>query len=533
MFSGPLHHLQSVLFDVPMVHELPYNPECGVTKRKYTFDELLIKSSNLNGNLRKKLRLRKGDVVAFLLPNVPEFLISALGVQLAGLTLTTLNPVYTSDEIKKQLLDSGAKVLVTLPELWKDAKKAVDETTNNISIITIKNSNSDITPQGAIDWSELVNTKADLPNAELTSLHETIFMPYSSGTTGLPKGVELSNYNIVANISQAHHPDFEFVEKATETRQDTTVAVLPLFHIYGFTLTLSMMRDGTRAVTLPKFTPDGYINALKDYRPELLMLVPPIVIFLYSHPNVRSEYLSSLRTINCGAAPLGALDEEKFRQKVGKPFNVLQGYGLSETSPIVTMVPIKLQGKFPGSMGTPIPNTSLKVVDIEDKQGKHLPPHKIGELLIKGPQVMKSYHNKPEETADSFLNGWFRTGDLVRYDENDMFYIADRIKELIKVKGFQVPPAELEEIIRDYPGVADAAVIGIPHKYHGEVPRAYVVPKQNNQVDATKLKEHVESKVAKHKRLEGGVAVVSEIPKTASGKILRRQLKLKYEEEGF
>ncbi|KRT85751.1 AMP-binding protein, partial [Oryctes borbonicus] len=336
--------------------------ECGITRRKYTFDELLIKSSNFNGNLRKKLKLQKGDVIAFLLPNIPEFLISVLGVQLAGLKVTTINPTYTSDEIKRQLTDSGAQVLVTLPELWKTAKKAVDETRNYINIVTIKNSKSDTTPRGAIDWSELVNTKADVPDAELTSLHETIFMPYSSGTTGLPKGVELSNYNIVANICQAHHPDFELVEKATETRQDTTIVVLPLFHIYGFTTTFNMMRDGTRVVTLPKFTPDRYIDALKDYRPEILMLVPPIVIFLYSHASVRSEYLSSLRTINCGAAPLGALDEEKFRHKVGKPFNVLQGYGLSETSPVVTMVPLKLQGKFPGSMGTPIPNTSLKVV---------------------------------------------------------------------------------------------------------------------------------------------------------------------------
>lgn len=210
----------------------------------------------------------------------------------------------------------------------------------------------------------------------------------------------------------------------------------------------------------------------------------------------------------------------------------ITGYGLSETSPVITMVPQKLQGKYPGCMGLPVPNTLIKVVEVDDQQGKHLGPHKTGELLIKGPQVMKGYHNKPEETKNTFLNGWFKTGDLVRYDEDGMFYIADRIKELIKVKGFQVPPAELEEIIRNFPGVSEAAVIGIPHQTYGEVPKAYIVPKINSQIDVKKLKEFVEQKVSKHKRLEGGVAIVSDIPKNASGKILRRQLKLRHLEQG-
>lgn len=195
------------------------------------------------------------------------------------------------------------------------------------------------------------------------------------------------------------------------------------------------------------------------------------------------------------------------------------------------MIPLSLQGKYPGSMGSAIPNTFLKVVNIDDTEGKHLPPHTTGELLIKGPQVMKGYYNQPEQTENSFLNGWFKSGDLVRYNEDGMLYIADRIKELIKVKGLQVPPAELEEIIRDYPGVAEAAVIGIPHKFHGEVPRAYVVVKENCKIDVDKLRTQVESKVAKHKRLEGGIVIVEEIPKNASGKIMRRKLKLKYLEE--
>lgn len=197
------------------------------------------------------------------------------------------------------------------------------------------------------------------------------------------------------------------------------------------------------------------------------------------------------------------------------------------------MVPLKEQGKFPGSMGTPLPNTLLKIVDPDDKEGKHLGYNTTGELWVKGPQVMKGYLNRPEETAKTFHDGWLKTGDLVRCDEHAMVYIADRIKELIKVKGFQVPPAELEEIIRDYPGVSEAAVIGIPHEQHGESPRAYVIPKANSTVDPKKLDEYVSSKVATHKRLTGGIAVVDSFPKTASGKILRKELKAQYEKNGI
>ena len=177
-------------------------------------------------------------------------------------------------------------------------------------------------------------------------------------------------------------------------------------------------------------------------------------------------------------------------------------------------------------MGHPVPNTLVKVIGIDDLNGEHMGPNQTGELLVKGPQVMKGYYNRPEETEKSFMDGWFRTGDLVRYNEDGMFYIADRIKELIKVKGFQVPPAELEELIRDFPGVNEAAVVGVPDEYSGEVPRAFVVPKSGHTINKGELLEHVHSKVAKYKRLHGGVFVVDSIPKTTSGKILRRQLKL-------
>lgn len=230
----------------------------------------------------------------------------------------------------------------------------------------------------------------------------------------------------------------------------------------------------------------------------------------------------------CGAAPLGALDEEKFQKKAQKHINVVQGFGLSETSPVVCITSLK-HPYAPGSVGEPVSNTTLKVVAIDDPNCTPLGPNEQGELLVKGPQVMKRYHNKPEETKDAFTeDGWLRTGDMVYYDENQMFYVTDRIKELIKVKGFQVPPAELEEIIRDYEGVADTAVIGVPHDVHGEVPKAFVVPKPAAKIDPKKLEEYVSGRVAQYKQLKGGVAFVDAIPKNASGKILRRELKMKF-----
>lgn len=206
---------------------------------------------------------------------------------------------------------------------------------------------------------------------------------------------------------------------------------------------------------------------------------------------------------------------------------------MTETSPLACMISQLHEGKYFGTFGHPVSNTVVKVVDPSDPTLRHLGPDQPGELLIRGPQVMKGYHNKPEETENAFSDGWYRTGDIVKYDEDKMFYITDRIKDLVKVKGFQVAPAELEEIIRSFPGVSDAAVIGIPHDYLGESPRAYIVEKPGNTVDAQKVIQYVQSKVSKHKRLVGGVAIIDNIPKNPSGKILRKELRSLYREHGI
>ncbi|CAG9839696.1 unnamed protein product [Diabrotica balteata] len=398
----------------------------GTTGRSYTFEQIRVKSRNFSKVLREKFKLKDGDVIAMFLPNVPEYVICFLGSLEARLIVTTMNPMYTVDEIAKQILDASPKLIVTQANLVSTARSALELTKRQLPLIIVKETQAESLPEGTIDLSELINTHLDVPDLQPGNPDDVAIMPYSSGTTGLPKGVLLTHKNLTSNLTQMSHPDFSTFQ-------------------------------------------------------------PPTVLFLTAHPDVKSEYFNNLKTLSCGAAPLGSLDEERFLQKVGRNINIIQG--------------------------TP------------------LGPNEKGEILLKGPQVMKGYFNRPEETKNTFLGGWLRTGDIGYYNEDNMLYITDRLKELIKVRGFQVAPAELEEIIRDHPSVAEAAVIGIPHPLSGEVPRAYIVPKKDKTVDLEELDQYVSNKVAKYKKIAGGIQIVDVIPKNPSGKILRRKLKENYLEK--
>nr|CAH7765010.1 unnamed protein product [Callosobruchus chinensis] len=464
-------------------------------------------------------------------------MITCLGILEAGLVITSMNPIYTAEEVHKQLLDSSAKVLITLNSstIAKTAKTAVKMTKKQLPIIVIKEKEHDSLVEGCINFQELINFKSDMADFHYTDPDVLAFLPYSSGTTGLPKGVQLRHKNIVANLCQSSYSGFDIIDYANGNFQEIIPAVLPLFHIYGFSVCMVYAgMHGAKLITLAKFTPDSYISVLKNNPVTSAFVAPPLVLFLTYHPEVKVEHLKHLRRIVSGAAPLGQLDEDKFKEKFGSHIKVKQGYGLTETSPIVCFYPNEIETKtnIGGSVGKPIPATLLKVINPDDPSGTPLGVHQKGELLVKGPQVMEGYHNRPEETKNAFLDGWLRTGDIVHYNEDGFIFVSDRLKELIKVKGYQVPPAELEEIIRDIPEVEDAAVIGIPHPINGEAPRAYVVPKKGKTVVPEAIQSYVADKVAKYKQLSGGVAVVQEIPKNPTGKILRRKLKLAFEETG-
>ncbi|ERL94409.1 hypothetical protein D910_11687, partial [Dendroctonus ponderosae] len=503
--------------------------ECAVTGRKYTYKQIMDYSLALNKSLRKKLKLQSGDIVAVLLPNVPEMPIATLGILKAGLVVTTINPLYTPEEINNQLKDTSAKAIITLLDLFKLAKASLIG--QNLPIITVKSLPDQATPEGAIDFIELVEGKVDIPDVQDILPSTLAFLPYSSGTTGLPKGVKLLHSNIVSSVCQIEDPHVKLTPTTTAAYQASIPAVIPMFHIYGFTLiTLVQLVCGARVLTLPKFTPELYVKTLKTCKPHVLYLVPPLAIFLANHPSVSKEIFESVQSVVCGAAPLGGMDEEQLLKKAGKKMDIMQGYGMTETSAVIlsTRRDFKNVMDCAGSIGRPVANTQVKVISIDDPEGKPLGPNESGELLVKGPQVTPGYHNRPKETEDAFLDGWLRTGDITYYDERALFYITDRLKELIKVKGFQVAPAELEEIIRNHPDVVEAGVIGVPHPTDGEVPRAVVVLKSGKDADLEAIKSFVDGKVAGFKQLKGGVVVADSIPKNASGKILRRELKLRF-----
>ncbi|XP_066245804.1 uncharacterized protein pdgy [Euwallacea similis] len=505
--------------------------ECPLTHLKYTNAEVRKYSRNLSKILRAKLGLNKGDVVLIYLPNCPQFPIATLGCLEAGVIASTVNSLYTADEVFRQLKDSSSKIIFTTCDLYATAAKAASALPKKIPIICIKTKPEQLLPQGAIDFYELIKTTLDIPDLEPPRFEDAAILPYSSGTTGLPKGVRLTHGNIVANLTQSSHPSVDFFESASGNFQEVTPGVLPMFHIYGFTAaTIKLMTKGVKVVTLPRFQPETFIDVLKNYPITTIFAAPPLILFLTHYPDVKVEYFKTLKNVMSGAAPLGASDEEKFKEKAGKHVSIFQGYGLTETSPVVSLVTPSLTRQFPndckGSIGRVLLNTEIKFVKLDDKSGTALPPHEKGELLVRGPQVMEGYHNNPQATKDTFLGDWFRTGDMGHYNENGFMFITDRVKELIKVRGFQVAPAELEEILRSHPKVADAAVVGIPDEISGEVPRAYIQTK--GDVDTKEIYHFVADKVAKYKRLEGGIEVIKDIPKNASGKILRRELKDRY-----
>lgn len=342
-------------------------------------------------------------------------------------------------------------------------------------------------------------------------------LPYSSGTTGMPKGVTLSHANLVNNLLQMN-----IVEESVFPSDHKLISPLPFFHIYGMLASLlySAWRGQELITTSDRFDLERFCQIVQEHKPERAHLVPPIILGLAKHPLVNNYDMKSISMIISAAAPLGSDTEEAVKQRLG--VDVKQAWGMSELSPIGTLT--HDENKRTGSIGHLVSSTQGKIIDPES--GKSLPPNEAGELCIKGPQVMLGYLNDEEKTNECLSDdGWLRTGDMALYDEDGFFFITDRIKELIKVRGFQVAPAELEELILGHEHVSDVAVVSIPDDVSGELPRAYVVLKPTADLTENELKDWVKERVSPHKRIHGGVRFIDQIPKSASGKILRRILR--------
>jgi len=364
--------------------------------------------------------------------------------------------------------------------------------------------------EGATPFAELMKSSGQLPEVTINPREDMIAMPYSSGTTGLPKGVMLTHYNMVANICQT-----DGLEPINEN--DKLIAVLPFYHIYGMGVILNIsLYHGATVVTLPRFDLEQFLKTLQDYGVTRAHLVPPILVALAKHPMVDKFDLSKLGRITSGAAPLSA----DLAQAVATRLNciVKQGYGLTETSPVTHINPD--DHIRPGAAGMLIRNTECRIVDLES--GADLETNAQGEVWIRGPQVMKGYLNNTGATEITIdPEGWLHTGDIGYVDDDGFLFVVDRLKELIKYKGYQVAPAELEALLLTHPAIADAAVIPCPDEEAGEVPKAFVVLK--GDVTADEIMAYVAERVAPYKKIRR-VEVIEQIPKSLSGKILRRVL---------
>jgi acyl-CoA synthetase (AMP-forming)/AMP-acid ligase II len=421
----------------------------------------------------------KDDVVALVGPNSAEWAIAYHAILRAGAVVTPMNPLLTAEEMGRQQQNSGSKLLIDDPPAF------------------VASAEPGATPEDVeVDPEDLA------------------VLPYSSGTTGLMKGVMLTHRNLVANIEQAWN-------SMPLDEQDVLVGLMPFFHIYGQTVVLNMgLAKGSTIVIMQRFDCDALMDLMEEHGVTWLHVAPPVILQLATHTNVEGRDFSKLKLIISGAAPLDAELAGRAEAKVGAP--VRQGYGMTELSPVSHKSRLaRVDETPPGSVGALIPNTEARLVDPVTEED--VPEGEQGEIWVRGPQVMRGYLNNPEATAETLVeDGWLRTGDIGRIDPEGFTFIVDRLKELIKYKGYQVPPAELEAVLVSHPKVKDAGVIGVPMDDGGESPKAFVV--SDDGLEAEELMAFVAERVAPYKRVRE-VEFVDEIPKSASGKILRRLLR--------
>ena len=454
-----------------------------------------------------RLGLGKGDVCAIFSQNTTGYPIAMLALARLGAIVTTASPLSTKNDLMKQLTDSRARILLTSTVLAQTWREAVAEVRLE-HVITFEDGQSPV-----IGFNELLDQPGKPPAASISST-DIVALPYSSGTTGLPKGVMLTHRNLVTNILQT--------DTAGHYRhdQDTTIAFLPFFHIYGMEVIVMMgLWSGATLVVMPKFDLDTYLDLVERHRATILHVVPPVVVALAKHPLVERRDFSSIRKLFSGAAPLSGSTIEQCTCRINCV--VQQGYGLTETSPVTHVTDADLASNKHGSIGRLVSNTECRIVD--PATGDDVAPGEDGEVWVRGPQVMKGYFNRQDATSATIDDdGWLHTGDIGHADADGDFFIVDRLKELIKYKGCQVPPAELEALLLTHPAVRDAAVVPLKDDDCGEIPRAFVVLKAPATAD--ELMAFVAERVAPYKKVRR-VDFIDAIPKSPSGKILRRLLK--------
>ena len=491
-----------------VAREVGDKPALLMGDRSVSFREVDQLSDRLAAALAKR-GVRPGDRVTIFMPNCVEFVIAFYGTLKIGGVVNPINAQSKEREVRFQVDDAGATAVLYHAAL----APVVDAVRSELKGVRAFAVTGDAAPSGVERLNDLL--MADGPDVSVSAhvgMNDLAALPYTSGTTGFPKGVMLTHANLTANQQQ-------FFAAVPVRRDDVFLNVLPYFHIYALNLLMTgAISLGAAQVIMPRFDMVEYCTLVERRRATVCFIVPPIVLGLAMSPEVEKHDFSSVRFFFSGAAPLAPDPAKRMIQRIGKP--IIQGYGLTETSPVTHANPI--EAAVLESIGRPVPGTEDKIVDLETGT-KTLPNGEVGEICVRGPQVMKGYWNKPEDTADVIRDGWFHTGDVGRRDDKGYVFIVDRKKEFIKYKGFGVGPAEVEAVLCEHPAVADAGVIGKPDEEAGEIPKAFVQLRPNTQATAEELIAFVKERIADYKRVRE-VEFIEKVPRTASGKILRREL---------
>jgi len=498
--------------------------ECSVTGKMFTYADIRNMAKQF-GSFLLDSGLVPGDKIAVMVPNCPEFgplLLGSLGV---GVTLVPISPMLGPKEVARLLDIAKPRMVITNDDILPSLSQALALVSADLKIGTI--TISDHTQSSATPFEEVLkNDGSGYDKRPNFDLDKTLgILPFSSGTTGLPKGVMLNHSKLTSSIHLTNNRQSgcardPFDPKINE-KQFNFLSVIPMFHIFGLTMNvLQPLSAGAHSISMPKFEAPLFISILEKHQPFFMNLVPPLVMMLANHPAITKEkHLAGTRVVSSGGSPISSLVLEKLWTKLHPDCEFKEGYGMTEC-PIIART--QKGGRKPNSCGKLVSNVKAKVVDLNS--GDSVGVDQPGELWIKAPHVTEGYFQNEEANTDAFSDGWFRTGDVVVIDEEHNLFIVDRIKDMIKVKGYQVAPTELEDEIREAPGVADVAVIGVKDDRAGEVPKAFIVP-TSKDVTEESIQEFLTARLAKYKQLKGGIVFLEALPKTPTGKILRKELR--------
>ncbi|MBE3590759.1 MAG: long-chain fatty acid--CoA ligase [Firmicutes bacterium] len=474
----------------------------------------------------QRLGVKKGDRIALMLPNLPQYVIAYYGAMIAGAIVAQVNPLYVERELEHLLNDSGAEVIVALDALMPRVEAVRGRTRLRRAIVVrtpgagAAGAPAGAEPAGpdvpfALPFEAVAVPAAPAP-VEIDPKEDVAVLQYTGGTTGTSKGAMLTHFNLAANALQIATWVSDILGE-----DEVILTALPLFHSYGMTVCMNFaVHTGGTMLLVPRFEPQAVMDLIRAFRPTSFPGVPTMYVAINNLPGVTPEDLSSLRVCNSGGAAMPVEVMREFERRTGA--TVVEGYGLSEASPVTHTNPTTGLRK-PGSIGLPVPDTECRIVDLDTGE-RDVPVGEIGELCIRGPQVMKGYWNRPEETAEALRDGWLYTGDIARMDDDGYFYITDRKKEMIIAGGYNVYPREVEEVLFAHPGVKEAAVVGIPDPYRGETVKAFVVPKPGVTLTADELAAHCRAHLAAYK-VPRAYEFRDDLPKSMVGKVLRRVLR--------